>query len=232
VSKTSLADDLTDRLLKLIRSGDYKPGDRLPPIMKMAHSFGVGHPTLREALRKLEVIGAVEIKHGSGVYVKRGHDMLLVSNPIFSGDASKKLLLDLVEARIPIETRTIALAADNASDEDLDRMAELLAEAEANFEDDAKLNEANMSFHRKIAKASGNTVLSQLEEVLSRLFLAEQQAILNIYGSRERDHQEHLGLLEAIRARDPELAKAKMLAHLEGVRDAILQWDSDQNPLP
>src|SRR5690554_618178 len=101
IEKSSLADDLAERLVRLIRKGVYQPGDRLPAIMEMARSFGVGHPTLREALKKLEMMGVVEIKHGSGVYVGKGQDVLLVSNPVYGGLVSKKLLLDLVGARIP-----------------------------------------------------------------------------------------------------------------------------------
>ena len=231
VEKTTLSDDLTARLLQLIRSGDYQPGDRLPAIMQMAQSFGVGHLTLREALRKLEVIGAVEIRHGSGVYVKRGKDMLLVKNPIFGGSVTQGLLLDLIEARIPIETRAMTLAASHATDENLARMAELLDQAEAVLEDDTKLSETNMEFHHEIAIASGNTVLAQVQEVLSRLFQTEQRLILGIYGSREQDHREHVGLYEALTLRDATLAKDRMHAHLVGVRDAVLQWDSDQTPL-
>ena len=231
VPKTSLADDLTERLLQLIQSGQYETGDRLPAIMEMARSFGVGHPTLREALRKLETVGAVEIRHGSGVYVKRGKNVLLVSNPTFIGGASKKLLLDLVEARVPIETQAIGLAADHATDEHLEAMDGLLADAEAHLDDDALLSEANMAFHRQIAVASGNAVLAQLQEVLATLFQQEQRAILNIYGSREKDHQEHAGLLDAIRQRDAEVAEDRMRAHLLGVRDVVRQWDPDRTPL-
>ena len=231
VSKTTLSDDLTERLLQMIRSGDYEPGDRLPAIMQMARSFGVGHPTLREALRKLEVIGAVEIRHGSGVYVKRGEDMLLVKNPTFGGNVTQKLLLDLIEARIPIETRAMAMAATHATDENLDRMATLLDQAEAHLEDDEKLSEVNMEFHHEIAVASGNAVLAQIQEVVSRLFQTEQRLILDIYGSREQDHREHVTLLDALRQGDAELAERRMRDHLGGVREVVLQWDPDQTPL-
>ena len=231
VPKTTLSDDLTSRILEMIRGGEYQPGDRLPAILKMAQSFGVGHPTLREALRKLEVIGAVEIKHGSGVYVKRGEEMLLVSNPTFGGSVTQKLLLDLVEARIPIETRAMELAATHATDENLDRMAALLSDAEAAMDDDAALSQANMAFHHEISVASGNAVLAQLQEVLSTLFQQEQRLILDIYGSREQDYREHIGLHDALRQRDAELARRRMHEHLGGVRDVLLQWDPSRTPL-
>lgn len=231
IEKSSLADDLAERLVRLIRKGVYQPGDRLPAIMEMARSFGVGHPILREALKKLEMMGVVEIKHGSGVYVGKGQDVLLVSNPVYGGLVSKKLLLDLVGARIPIEVKAITLAASAATEEHLAKMAELLAKSEENLDNDVVLSVTNMAFHREIAVASGNTVLAQLQEVLTNLFLREQRMILGIYGSREKDHQEHLGLLDALRRRDAALAQERMEAHLEGVQAVLLRWDPEQTPL-
>jgi GntR family transcriptional repressor for pyruvate dehydrogenase complex len=229
--KSNLADGLADRIVQLIRSGVYQPGDRLPAIMEMARSFGVGHPTLREALKKLEIVGVVEIKHGSGVYVGRGQDVLLVSNPVYGGAVTKKLLLDLIEARIPIEVKSASLAAAHASDAQLDSMSALLAHAKESMSNAAVLSETNMSFHREIAAASGNAVLAQLQEVLTNLFQHEQRMILDIYGSREADHAGHVQILEALRSRDPETASRRMQSHLEGVGQALLQWDPERNPV-
>jgi GntR family transcriptional regulator, transcriptional repressor for pyruvate dehydrogenase complex len=122
VEKTNLADDLAERIAEMIRTRVYEPGDRLPSIMEMARSFGVGHPTVREALKKLEIIGIVNIRHGSGVYVGTGGNNLLVSNPVKSGNVSKKLLLDLIDARISIEVTSARLAAELATDEQFNTM--------------------------------------------------------------------------------------------------------------
>lgn len=212
----------------MIRGESYDPGDRLPTINDMASRFGVGHPTLREALKKLEALGAVSIKHGSGVYVENKGDMFVMSNPIFRGEASKDMMLDLIEARIPIEITSVVQAARNGTDEHMKRMEELLERAEQNMDDDAVLNQANMAFHREIAVASGNVVLAQLLEVLSTLFEKEQRKILDIWGSREEDHAEHVSILDALQARDEALAEKRMRNHLEGVRAMIERWDPEQ----
>ncbi len=232
IKRSTLSDDLTERLMQVIQSEAYQPGDRLPPIMEMARRFGVGHPTLREALRKLEVIGIVEIKHGSGVYIKHDRDLLLVSNPVFGGAVSKKLMLDLIEARMPIEVKTVGLAALHATDAHLEQMAHLMETAEANLDNDAVLSPTNLAFHQKIAEASGNTVLAQLLDVLMDLFRDEHRVLLDIYGDREKDHEEHVALLDAIRRRDASLAQELMQAHLEGVRAVLLRWDPKRTPLP
>lgn len=231
VAKSTLADKIAKRVAQLIRNGDYEPGDRLPTINDMASRFGVGHPTLREALKKLEALGSVTIKHGSGVYVENNQDVLVMSNPIFAGDVSKKMLLDLIEARIPIELKSVVQAARHATDEQIARMEQLLDEAGEHIDDDTRLTRANMAFHRKVASASRNMVVAQLLKALTNLFEREQRAILDIYGSREKDHAEHVGILDALSARDEAVAEQRMREHLEGVREMIQQWNPEQRPI-
>lgn len=229
--KQNLSESLAKRIRRMIQSGDYAKGDRLPPIMEMARRFGVGHPTVREALRKLEAVGIVEIRHGSGVYVTRAPEVLMHASSVYSGAVTKRLLADLVEARMPIELQTTGLAARNATEQNLREMRRLLAHAEEHLHDDAVLSPTNMAFHREIAHASGNTVLPQLLQVLGELFAKEQRLILDIYGSRQRDHREHLGIFEALERKDEALSVERMRAHLEGVREVVLRWSPEQHPV-
>jgi GntR family transcriptional repressor for pyruvate dehydrogenase complex len=231
VLKQSLSDKLAQRIRAMIRKGDYSQGDRLPPIMEMAKRFGVGHPTIREALKKLETMGIVEIRHGSGVYVSRSDDVLVLASPDYVGTVTKKLLLDLIDARMPLEMKSVAEAVKHGSLDDLLEMKRLLKTAGDNLDNDVVLNETNMGFHRQIALASGNTVLVQLLDVLRDLFTEEQRLILGIFGSRERDHREHLAILEALERRDEALGVERMRKHLQGVADSIHRWDPENHPV-
>ena len=232
VSKQRLSDDLAQRLKELIRSDGHQPGDRLPTISEMARRFGVGHATLREALKKLETVGMIVIKHGSGVYLNKDPNTLLISNPIFDRGPLKKLLLDLVEARLSIEMTTATLAAKHATDEHLEQMECVLREEAHQYLDgDEGRSPTNMAFHRKVAEASGNTVLYQILEVISGLFQQEQEMILNIYSSQRNDHAEHWEILQALQQKDESLAAERMHAHLERVREILLQWNPDENPV-
>lgn len=231
VLRQNLSDDIAQRISHLIQSAKYEPGARLPAISHMAVQFKVGAPTLREALKKLETLGVVDIRHGSGVYVGRSPDSLLISNPVFEATASKKLFIDLIDARIPIELQTAALAARHATASHLDEMGSLLARAGKSLGDASALNQLNLAFHRQIALASGNAVMHQILDVLSSLFRNEQRMILDIHGRREDDHQEHLDIHQALRARDAALAVQRMRAHLERVREAIHRWNAMENPV-
>jgi GntR family transcriptional repressor for pyruvate dehydrogenase complex len=231
VLKQSLSDKLAQRIRGMIQKGDYGQGDRLPPIMEMAKRFGVGHPTIREALKKLETMGIVEIRHGSGVYVSRSEEVLVLASPDYPGTVTKKLLLDLIDTRMPLEMKSVAEAVKNATLDDLVEMRRLLKQAGDNFDNDVVLNETNMGFHRQIAIASGNTVLLQLLDVLRDLFTEEQRLILGIFGSRDRDHREHLAILESLENRDEPLGVERMRKHLQGVADSIHRWDPDNHPV-
>ncbi len=231
VLKQSLSDGLAQRIRRSIQSGEYQKGDRLPAIMEMARRFGVGHPTVREALKKLETMGVVDIRHGSGVYVSRSEDVLVLASQDYTGTVDKKLLLDLVDARIPIEVKAVAGAATCATAENFATMRALLDKAAENFDDDEVLSATNMAFHQEITQASGNLVLSQLLDVLRNLFQKEQRLILNIYGSPQKDQDEHLGILAALEKRDERLAVDRMQEHLEGVRDVVLRWDPVSFPV-
>src|SRR5450755_4900439 len=144
VLKQSLSDKLAQRIRAMIRKGDYRRGDRLPPIMEMARRFGVGHPTIREALKKLEAMGVVEIRHGSGVFVSRSEEVLVLASPDYNGILTKKLLIDLIRTRMPLELRSVADAVHNASSEHLAEMRRLLVAAGENFGNDEVLNSVNM----------------------------------------------------------------------------------------
>jgi GntR family transcriptional repressor for pyruvate dehydrogenase complex len=231
VVKQSLPDRLARQIRGTIQSGNYRRGDRLPPIVEMAKRFEVGQPSIREALKKLEAMGVVQIRHGSGVFVSRSEEVLVLGNPDYVGTVTKKLLLDLIRARIPIESQSAADAVRNATPEQLVELRRILVEAGQNLGDDEVLNRVNMEFHSKIAQASGNSVTAQLLNVLHDLFTDEQRLILGIFGSREADHRDHLEILDAIERRDETLAVERMRAHLESVQAAILRWDPEDHPV-
>jgi GntR family transcriptional repressor for pyruvate dehydrogenase complex len=231
VVKQSLPDKLARQIRGTIQSGNYRRGDRLPPIVEMAKRFEVGQPSIREALKKLEAMGVVRIRHGSGVFVTRSEEVLVLASPDYAGTVTKKLLLDLIRARIPIEIQSVADCVKNATPEQVRELKRILTNAGHHLADDEVLNSVNMEFHGKVAEASGNSVTAQLLAVLHELFTDEQRLILDIFGSREDDHEDHLQILEAIERRDEALAVERMRSHLESVHASIQRWDPEHHPV-
>lgn len=222
VQRQRLSEELAQRVRQLIRQRGYAPGDRLPSIAGMARDFGVAPPTLREGLRRLEMLGVVEIRHGAGVFVGRDADPLLVTNPIERA-APRTLLLDLVDARASIEPLCAELAARHATPAHLARMRDALARAAAGLDDDGGgADDATRGFHREIARASGNVVLHQLMDALGGAVRQAQHIVSRTRALRARFHADHLGILDALERRDATQAVERMRTHLRGVRQALL----------
>jgi GntR family transcriptional repressor for pyruvate dehydrogenase complex len=223
--KQTLADNLASELKKYIIKNRFYSGQKLPSTSVLAKKFGVGMPTLREALKKLETIGTIEIKHGSGIFVGENLNSMIFVNPIASDKSpTKKQLLDLIEARMSLELSTVELAARNATAKDIAHMNHLLGEAKKHIDNDTILTQKNMSFHLAIAAASQNIVFTHLVEVISKLFRSEQRIIIDIFKYREEDYRQHLEIFKAIENHDVEKAVDLMRSHLGSVREAILKW--------
>lgn len=222
VPRTTLSDNLTRLVLDLIRSEGLRSGDRLPPVRSLAERFSVATPTVREALRRLQAIGVVELRHGSGVYVRNDQERIVLSNPGHR-ELDAAATLDLLEARLLLEPHLAGLAAENADELRVAELGRHLDRAEhcLDGEDDNALHRANMEFHRAVAACSGNSILSQVMDSLVELYSSEQRAILKIYDDRSRDYREHREIYAAIRSRDSELAYGEMHRHLKGVKQIV-----------
>ena len=221
VTRPSLSDALTERMLELIRTGGHRPGDRLPSTRELSQRFAVTTPTLREALRRLEATGAIEMRHGSGIYVGAAIERLVLPNPNMR-EIHAPQLLDLLGARIVIEPPLAAMAAEQAGEEEIAALRQVLDEAGRHLRgEDAELHEANMTFHRATARMAGNSVLHEVVDSLLTVHGPEQREILHLFDDRRRDYEEHLAILGAIEARDAAQAEERMRAHLVDVKTVI-----------
>src|SRR5688572_14604442 len=124
---------LSQQLMQLIRDQDLKPGDRLPSARDLAARFSVATPTIREALRQLQATGIVDIRHGSGIYVRRDSDRLMLANLAY-GELQTQTIMQVLEARLLIEPHLSQLAATSASDEQVAELEALLVRADRALE--------------------------------------------------------------------------------------------------
>jgi GntR family transcriptional repressor for pyruvate dehydrogenase complex len=111
-----------------VRSQSLAVGDRLPSVRALATSFGVAPPTIREALRRLQALGVIAIRHGSGAYVRDPHPRVVLANPEL-GRLDGRTILDLLDARLLIEPRLAELAAVDRTADDLAFLKDTLARA-------------------------------------------------------------------------------------------------------
>jgi GntR family transcriptional repressor for pyruvate dehydrogenase complex len=217
VARHKLADELTARILRHIREEKLGPGDRLPSTRELSARFAVATPTLREALRRLEATGAVEIRHGSGVYVRGDLSRLILTNPN-QAPLGKAMLVDLIEAREIIEPPVTDAATRHATDAQLAELAEALERPGHDIGSDADMHLANMEFHRAIGHISGNAVMAQVVGSLLDIYGSERLTVFEFYGDRESDLKAHRAILAAMTERQPVKAGQLMRDHLREVR--------------
>ena len=110
----SLSGQLAQQVLALIHSDALQSGDRLPSVKELSERFSVATPTMREALRLLQMAGNLDIRHGSGIYVRRPKSRLMLTNP-YAGSLSTAHVLNILQARLLIEPPVAELAATNAT---------------------------------------------------------------------------------------------------------------------
>lgn len=221
VTRVSLSSALTERVLDLIRGEGLGPGDRLPSTRELSQRFAVTTPTLREALRGLEATGTIEFRHGSGIYVGPGLDRVVLPNPNV-GHLRGGQMLQLLDARLLIEPPVAALAAQYAAPDQRAGLEAILDQAAGHLGGhDELLHTSTMSFHRAVARAAGNVVLSEVVDSLLIVHAPEQREILEIFDDRQLDHEQHCAVLDAILRGDAAGADERMRAHLHDVRVII-----------
>lgn len=223
-NRSTASDLLTERVVELLRTQDLAPGDRLPSVQALARRFGVAGPTMREVLRRLQAVGMLEIRHGSGVYVRRRAASLILPNP-HPGRLERQVILDLLDARSLIEPSLAGLAAEHGTEIEVRELEAILERAKGNLEGgvDWLLGRLNMDFHRAVARASQNLILGPVIDSLCSIYQDEQLLVLRLYNNRVRDYQQHVGILDAIRSHDPDGAQRLMDRHLRDVKGVFLE---------
>lgn len=204
---------IADQIRALVRSGEFNAGSRLPPERDLARQLGVSRPSVREALIALEVEGLVDVRIGSGIYVRAPDDAAAADAPEAMAGP-----FELLRARYVIESECAALAAKSAKRAQVQAIEEALEEMDRETEAGRQPLPSDRLFHLRIAEATGNGalvhVVKQLwDERTGELFTRLEHH----YDSPElwrTAMSEHRAVLKSIAARDPDGARSAMQRHL------------------
>jgi DNA-binding FadR family transcriptional regulator len=220
----SVFDTLITNLQDLIYQ--HQPGDRLPPERDLAEQLGATRPSLREALKVLEACRLIEIRHGSGIFV-RDHgsqatvDTLRLKLTTHDGLAPETMI-EVFEARRIIEVATIYRAALRATEDDIEAMQNAIqAERQAIELEKMGMIEAE-EFHRAIARAGRNQVVAKMLNgllLISNSWRARCNIDFDFWRHGPDDHQQ---ILDAIGQRRPVIAVQLMQHHLLAFERAVV----------
>lgn len=214
VVRESSVSEVARRLLDLLSAGDIRPGTRLPAERQLADALGVARSSVRGALSALDVLGIIEIRPGSGSYVREGTSEFLPRAIDWGLMLGQRRTRDLVEVRIYMEGVSARLAADRATDADLARLEEHLRRMREAGHDAAGFIDADIAFHLETATIAGNSVLRDILHSIRALLQVWMERVSDLEGTVSGTLCEHDAVLRAIRERDPEAADLAMAEHM------------------
>jgi GntR family transcriptional repressor for pyruvate dehydrogenase complex len=216
IKRITISDEITDRLVTSIVNGHFGFGEKLPPERELASWLKVGRPTVREAIRTLSVIGLVEVRPGAGTYVVQTHADFVAKAFSWAVLLDPQTTREVVEARTAIETEIAGLAAERATQADLDRLQALIVDMEeACDRDEEAFAQADLEFHITLALTSRNTTLSRLLSAIRSLLRQWIQRALRQHHAYGSALQQHRAILLAVQAGDPAAAQEAMRHHLQ-----------------
>ncbi len=225
MSEKRLYHTIARAILDMIESGTYPPGTRLPGERDLAERFNVSRVVVREAEISLEAIGHLEIKVGSGVYVRDAQEMNGLALPRVSA-------FELTQSRLLFEPECAALAAKMITDEQILELEDTIKLMKTAPVDSPAGEEADMNFHLLIAQATGNEANVFFLRTLWRM-RTEIEDVRRVYSAichEDTSHRvnEHADIMEALRRRDPEAARQAMHQHFSRLLKALLDASEQQ----
>ncbi|HKP09028.1 MAG TPA: FadR/GntR family transcriptional regulator [Microbacterium sp.] len=206
--------EVARRLMDLFTSGELAAGTRLPPERQLAATLGVGRSAVREALAALEILGIVDVRPGSGTYLRGTASELLPQTLRWGLLIGQKNTAELLELRSGLEIYVARLAASRAAASDLEDISGSLERMRDGVADLQAFARADRDFHNALAAAAGNDTLVDLLHVVRSLLQVYADRAVHDDTAARAAIDEHDAVFRAIAAGDEDAAASAMALHM------------------
>jgi DNA-binding FadR family transcriptional regulator len=219
VRKRRLSEDVAQHLERMIQDGTFGEAQRLPSERDLMRHFGVGRPSVREALLHLRKMGLVEVGSGERARVTRPTPQFVID--ALSGPARRMIaapggVRNFQDARIFFEVGLARHAALHATAEDIAGLEAALEANRASIGDLERFERTDVDFHYVLALVPRNPIFTAIHAALAE-WLLEQRHTTLAPGEDATAYQAHRAIFEAIVSRDPDRSERAMRDHLEHV---------------
>ncbi len=221
IKKTRVYEEIVGKIKDMIEKGRLKSGDQLPVERELAEIFRVSRSSVREALRSLESRGFLESRQGDGTYIASQPVESLVrplASVIFS---EKDGQMELFEMRRLIEPQIAYLAAERATEDEIESMEKALKLQEEEVTRGEIGTDVDKKFHYIMANATKNRVFLRIMDNIMDLLSESRDRYLQVEGRPGKSITRHRLILNAIKARDPEGAERLMREHLMDIENSL-----------
>lgn len=229
-AKKYLYGDIVDQIRRMIREGQLKVGDKLPPERTLADRFKVSRNCIRQAVQALGEKGILESRQGDGTYVCAPDEAVLTESLARAISMQTELLEDIWEFRLLMEPQIAFLAAKSITREQLDRLKVIVFDQQKKMLQGDADPELDAAFHRVIVEASGNRVVRKVMETMTEILNESRADLLQSHTRTRASVDGHFKIIDALERKDPDAAYGAMRDHLAEVGEIV--WKSDGFPPP
>src|SRR5690625_2397809 len=215
VQRNTLAQQVLEKFIHSLMSGELKPGDKLPSELVLMDVFDVSRPVLREAFSSLETLEIVKRRPRGGTYIneKIGHSPFRAMLSL-----SINNIPAIIEARMTLELGLVTIAAEKITEDHLDQLKKTIVSINESIDND--YGKYDKQFHSIIAHSANNPVV---EGMINSLLMAHDTTDSLIpFREPEITIEHHTAIYEALKNRDPVQSFQEMYKHLSYVREKIL----------
>ena len=219
VRKRRLSQDVAEHLERMIRDGTFSESDRLPSERELMRHFGVGRPSVREALQHLRTMGLLEVGSGERARVTRPTPQVVIdalSAPVRHMIAAPGGVQSFQSARAFFEAGLARHAALHATREDIVDLESALEANRRSIGDLERFQRTDVAFHYVLAVIPRNPIFTAIHAALAE-WLLEQRRTTLAPGEDAKAYQAHRAIAEAVASGDPDRAERAMREHLEYV---------------
>jgi DNA-binding FadR family transcriptional regulator len=223
LERRSIGEQVANRILAMIKSGNLKSGDRLPTEQQMGIAFGISRPPLREALKALTLMGVLESRQGGRYTVTDLSPSRLVAPFNVMLAIADYDVHEHFEARAVVDLELVRLCAERARPEHRQRILALAVDGRAFHEDPVAFRLLDIEFHQALNDGAGNRLLSALAQGLYDVALDVRREASAMPGVIQKSVAQHCEVAEAVAAGDAVAAVLAYRRHLEHVRDTTIE---------
>ena len=214
---------IVDRIKQLMSEGHLKEGDKLPSERELAELFSVSRVPVREALKVLEFLGAIQHVRGEGVFVKKVELKRVLHIIDFLMTDPSDQLMNLFEAREAFEIQAVRLAAERRTQADIEAMQQAVLEMDFFITHGQPVADASVKFHTAVINAAHNDVISKINEFLSDLLSYSREKTLQDTNRHTVSLAYHRKILQHIIDQDVKAAVGTMQEHLNVAKLTIVK---------
>lgn len=229
IENKSLVKAVTDEIIGLIRQGDLKPGEKLPPQRVLAKQLNVGMSCVREGIQALNYSQIVDVFPGKGVYVNENLSIVSLLNPLKIvmplQEINSSKLIELWNSRMLLETGSALYIIENIKKDEVKELEKIYRNMIVLLEkeDLDSYNSEDLKFHSVLIKSTGNHILEQLHKFIYEILLEIFRIKISSIEITKISLKGHGKIINGLKKKDKEYLEKVLREHIEVSKSDILK---------